>query len=172
MTSSLTEHSPLPETYTALLKKALKQAQENKKFLGLLKKKPPHKLDDTVHTLHEQAFSTIDCLACANCCKTTSPIFYTRDIERIAKHFRIKPSQFIDDYLRIDEDQDYVLKSSPCIFLGTDNYCNIYEHRPTACREYPHTNRKKVHQLLDLTYRNTFVCPAVVKIVEALKQHK
>jgi Fe-S-cluster containining protein len=166
-----TDLTPLPEAYTALLKKAQKQAQENKKFLGLLRKKPPQKLDDTVHQLHEQAFLSIDCLACANCCKTTSPIFYTRDIERIAKHLRIKPSQFIETNLRIDEDQDFVLKSSPCVFLGSDNFCSIYEYRPNACREYPHTNRKKVQQLLDLTYQNTFVCPAVIRIVEALKQH-
>jgi uncharacterized protein len=63
-----------------------------------------------------------------------------------------------------------VLKSSPCAFLGADNYCSIYEARPRACREYPHTNRKKMHQILDLTMRNTQVCPAVLQIVERLEK--
>ncbi len=31
---------------------------------------------------------------------------------------------------------------SPCPFLGDDNYCSVYEARPKACREYPHTDRK------------------------------
>jgi hypothetical protein len=51
-----------------------------------------------------------------------------------------------------------------------DNYCMIYEIRPRACREYPHTNRRRFHQILKLTWRNTLVCPAVLEIVARLKQ--
>src|SRR5258708_2172695 len=102
---------------------------ENKQFLQRLKKKDPRKIDDAFHSMHEQVFAEMDCLTCANCCKTTSPIFYQTDIERTAKFLRIKPGDFIEKYLRVDEDRDYVLKSSPCAFLGTDNYCSIYEAR-------------------------------------------
>jgi hypothetical protein len=70
----------------------------------------------------------------------------------------------------MDEDKDAVLKHAPCAFLGTDNYCSIYESRPNACREYPHTDRKKMHQILDLTMKNTLVCPAVLEITERLKK--
>jgi Fe-S-cluster containining protein len=83
---------------------------------------------------------------------------------------RMKPGDFIEHYLRIDEDHDYVLKSSPCPFLGTDNYCKVYESRPKACREYPHTDRKKMVQIMDLTYKNTLVCPAVLEMVERIKR--
>src|SRR5574337_1628701 len=89
-----------------------------------LKRNTPRDLDNTIHQLHDAAFETIDCLTCANCCKTTSPIFYQKDIERLAKHFKIRPAQFIEKYLHIDEDKDYVLNVSPCPFLGTDNYCS------------------------------------------------
>jgi len=150
--------------------KSKNKAAENKKFLGTLRKKDPRKLDDEFHTLHEEVFDEIDCLTCANCCKTTSPIFYQTDIERVAKSLRQKPGDFIDQYLRIDEDKDYVLKSSPCPFLDADNYCKVYDSRPKACREYPHTNRKKMVQIMDLTYKNTLVCPAVLEIVERLKK--
>jgi uncharacterized protein len=145
------------------------KSAENKKLLTGLKKKDPRKVDDLFHALHEEVFEEIDCLTCANCCKTTSPIFYQTDIERVAKALRLKPGEFIEKYLRIDEDKDYVLKSSPCPFLDQDNYCKVYDDRPKACREYPHTNRKKMIQIMDLTYKNTMVCPAVLEMVERLK---
>ena len=144
--------------------------KENKKYFQKLKKAKSKNLDPYFHPLHEVVFERLDCLDCANCCKTTSPIFTKRDIERIAKSMKLKPAQFIETYLRIDEDEDYVLKTSPCPFLESDNKCRIYEDRPKACREYPHTNRKAMHKILDLTYRNTMVCPAVFEIVEELKQ--
>lgn len=151
-------------------KKAANLKKENENFYRRLKLKPPKNLDTLFHTEHDKAFDEIDCLACANCCKTTSPIFYQRDIERAAKACRLKPGEFIDRYLRIDEDSDYVLKQSPCPFLDGDNYCVIYEDRPNACREYPHTNRKKMQQILDLTFKNTLVCPAVLRITEEIKK--
>lgn len=70
----------------------------------------------------------------------------------------------------MDEEGDFVLKAAPCAFLDKDNYCRIYEHRPEACREYPHTDRKKMRQILDLTFRNTLVCPAVLRITENVKK--
>lgn len=150
-------------------KSASKLKTENERFYKRLKQKSPKNLDDSFHQLHDEVFETIDCLTCANCCKTTSPIFYERDIERAAKALKMKPGDFFEKYLRIDEDKDSVLKHAPCPFLDGENYCSIYESRPTACREYPHTNRKKMHQILDLTFKNTMVCPAVLEITERLK---
>ena len=147
-----------------------KAQQANRTFYRKLKARPPKDLDRYFHEAHETVFSEIDCLQCANCCKTTSPIFYERDIDRAARAVRLRPGDFIDKYLKIDEDKDYVLKSSPCPFLGHDNLCSIYAERPQACREYPHTNRKRMHQILDLTYRNTMVCPAVLRITKILSE--
>jgi len=151
-------------------KEAKRKSAENKAFLQKLKNKDSRKIDDAFHHLHEEVFSEIDCLTCANCCKTTSPIFYQTDIERVSKALRLKPGDFIEKYLRIDEDRDYVLKSSPCPFLDSENYCSVYADRPKACREYPHTNRKKMVQIMELTYKNTLVCPAVLEIVERMKK--
>lgn len=143
---------------------------ENKKFFGRLKKKTPKNLDYIMQELHEDAFEHTDCLTCANCCKTTGPLFTTADIERIAKHLRMKPQQFIEKYLRIDEDNDYVLQQVPCTFLNNDNYCMIYEVRPKACREFPHTDRKKFQQISNLTLKNVAICPAAYAIVEEMKK--
>ena len=151
--------------------RVLKNIRKIVDFLSVLKKVKPKVLDKLIHPIHDDVFSCTDCLKCANCCTTTGPLFNDKDISRIAKYLRIKPSEFVDRYLRIDEDNDYVLQSVPCTFLGEDNYCSIYEVRPKACREYPHTDRIKQHQLLKLTEKNVDVCPAVFEIVEKLK-HK
>ena len=154
---------------TTFKTQAKSKRNANKKYFQKLKKTKNKKLDNLFHKLHDTTFERLDCLTCANCCKTTSPIFTSKDIDRIAKSLNLKSAQFIERYLRIDEDEDYVLKSSPCPFLESDNKCKVYEDRPKACREYPHTNRKAIHKILDLTYRNTMVCPAVFEIVEELK---
>ena len=146
------------------------KSEENQQFFKRLKKIKPKVLDKLIHPLHEEVFECTNCLKCANCCTTTGPLFTDKDISRIAKHLRIKPFEFTQQDLRIDEDRDYVLKSVPCTFLGEDNYCSIYEVRPKACREYPHTDRKKQNQLLNLTEKNIEVCPAVFNIVEKLKK--
>jgi hypothetical protein len=150
-------------------KESTGKAAENRRFLSGLKRSNPRDLDDRFHTAHDEVFAEIDCLDCANCCKTTSPIFYPTDIDRLSRALSMKPGTFIEKYLRIDEDNDYVLKSSPCPFLGHDNHCSVYDNRPKACREYPHTDRKKMIQVLDLAMKNTMVCPAVLRMVEKLK---
>ena len=123
-----------------------------------------------MHELHEAEFEKTDCLTCANCCKTTGPLFTDKDIQRIAKFLRMKVVDFIKQYLRIDEDNDYVLQTLPCSFLGTDNYCSIYKVRPKACSEFPHTNRKKFHQISKLTLENVKICPAAFQIIESMRK--
>lgn len=153
------------------LNKLVKDKQvENKKYFDKLKKKAPKNLDYIMQDLHDAEFKKTDCLECANCCKTTGPLFTSADIERISKHLRQKPQQFIEQYLRIDEDNDYVLQKVPCSFLDTDNTCFIYDVRPKACREFPHTDRKKFQQITNITLKNIPICPAVYNIVEEMKK--
>lgn len=158
----------LKQELIQLLDKSQVEKDALKKSFQKLKQKKPKELDIAFHAEHVKAFQKIDCLDCANCCKTTSPIFRDVDIKRISKQLRVKEKQFIETYLRFDEESDYVLKQSPCAFLGTDNKCSIYEYRPLACREYPHTDRKNMHQILDLTQKNVEICPAVARIVNEI----
>jgi len=143
---------------------ASKKEDISKQFKNLKKKKPKN-LDAFFHAEHDAIFKKVDCLKCANCCKTTSPIFRDVDIRRISSHLRMTQANFIKQYLKMDEDSDYVLQQSPCHFLLDDNTCSIYAVRPLACREYPHTDRKNMVQILDLTVKNVDVCPAVSAIV-------
>ncbi len=154
-----------------LPKLAKERQQENKKYFAKLKKRTPKNLDYVMQDLHEEEFSRTDCLTCGNCCKTTSPIFADKDIERISKFLKMKVSDFTKTYLQRDSDDFMVLKSAPCTFLNeADNTCFIYDVRPKACAEYPHTNRRKFIQLADLTIKNTEICPATYNIIEALKK--
>lgn len=154
----------------ALPQLAKDKQNENKKFFTKLRSKPPKNLDYMMQEMHQDEFERTDCLSCANCCKTTGPLFTDKDIQRISKHFRMKEFDFIKTYLRIDEDRDYVLQQTPCTFLGADNYCSIYEVRPKACREFPHTDRKKFQQISKLTLENVKMCPAAFNIVEEMKR--
>ena len=123
---------------------ALQKQKEHRKVLANLKKKPPKNLDKIAQEIHDEVFQEIDCTACANCCKTLGPDFKEADITRIAKYFKMKLPAFEAEFLQVDEDGDKVFKSMPCPFLGGDNLCSIYDVRPKACREFPHTDRKKI----------------------------
>jgi Fe-S-cluster containining protein len=154
-----------------LPKLAEEAKKENKKYFTNLKKRTPKNLDYVMQELHDAEFAKTDCLDCGNCCKTSSPIFIDKDIARISKHLKMKAADFTSTYLERDSDDFMVLKTAPCSFLDlSDNSCTIYDVRPKACAEYPHTNRRKFIQITDLTIENTTICPATYNIVEALKK--
>jgi uncharacterized protein len=146
------------------LNTGISQKEANRKMVKKLKRMNNRSLDQLFHSEHKRVFEKIDCLECANCCKTTSPIFKDSDIRRISVHLKMKESLFVESYLKVDEEGDFVLQSSPCNFLEENNQCAIYEVRPQACKGYPHTDRKNVSQILDLNVKNAEICPAVAQI--------
>ncbi len=160
----------MKEKLSLLKQEALKNKKEFKRLTQKIKKKPPKNFDYIMKEIHHEVFSNIDCLSCANCCKTTSPIITEKDIKRISKFLRIKAVKFIEKYLKKDTDDHWMFKQTPCVFLNEDNYCQIYEVRPKACREYPHLDRKKNIQLLNLHLKNTEICPAVFDGFDLLKE--
>lgn len=128
------------------------------------------KLDQVFHEAHETVFETFDCLGCANCCKSIPPIVRDSDLRRIAQYLRVKPSVFAGQYLTYDADGDQVMNTSPCPFLEADNKCRIYDVRPLACAEYPHTDRPRMYQILKLTRKNAEVCPAIRDILKLIEK--
>ena len=124
-----------------LLKNWEKKAADRKKiYKQFIQKAPKNKVLHQLPDLHGEAQRSIDCLHCAACCKNYSPRFKTPDIKRISKHLRLKEGQFIEQYLKLDEEGDYVVNTKPCPFLGTDNYCSIYDIRPSDCARFPYTD--------------------------------
>ncbi|TDX00747.1 YkgJ family cysteine cluster protein [Dinghuibacter silviterrae] len=145
-----------------------KAVEHRKQYQGWLKRADKNKTLDRLPALHAEAFSHIDCLTCANCCKHYSPRFKTPDIKRIARRLKMKEGAFIETYLRLDTDGDYVVKSSPCPFLGADNACSIYEDRPSDCARYPYTDEDVLLKRPQLTLTNSEICPAVYYVLEKL----
>lgn len=145
-----------------------KSADNQKKYKQFLHRADKNRVLKVLPELHEEAFSKIDCLQCANCCKNYSPRFKTPDIKRISKVLGLRESDFIDKYLRVDEDGDFVVNEKPCPFLGTDNFCSIYEDRPSDCRRFPYTDEDVIVKRKELTLKNSTFCPITYYVLEKL----
>jgi len=149
-----------------------KSASHVKDYARLLQRGNKNQILKRLPELHEEAFSQIDCLNCAACCKNYSPRFKTPDIKRISKHLKMKESELIDTYLKLDEESDFVVKQTPCPFLGGDNRCTIYEVRPSDCRRFPYTGEDVIVNRPKITLKNASFCPAVFYVMEELVSGK
>ena len=145
-----------------------KSAEHQKQYKNFLQKADKNKVLKQLPVLHEEAFEKIDCLKCANCCKKYSPRFKTPDIKRISRLLKLKEGDFIETYLKVDEDGDYVAKSTPCPFLGSDNYCSIYDNLPSDCHRFPYTDEDVIIKRQPLTLKNSSFCPIVYYVLEGL----
>lgn len=150
----------------------VKAAAQQKQYSSYLKRANKNKVLKALPQLHEEAFEKVDCLQCAACCKNYSPRFKTPDIKRISKHLQLKESVFIDTYLTLDEEGDYVVKKSPCAFLAADNRCTIYEVRPSDCARFPYTDEDVLLNRPQITVKNSSFCPAVFYVLERLLDMK
>jgi Fe-S-cluster containining protein len=157
---------PMPENLLNNWEK--KSAEHQKVYKNFLQRADKNKVLKALPDLHEEAFNNINCLDCAACCKNYSPRFKTRDIKRISKHLKMKEGDFIETYLRVDEDGDYVANRKPCPFLGDDNYCGIYDVRPSDCERFPYTDEDVILKRQPLTLKNSTFCPIVYFVLEKL----
>lgn len=145
-----------------------KSAEHQKNYQQYLKKANKNKVLKVLPDLHEAAFEKVNCLECANCCKNYSPRFKMPDIKRISKVLGMKETAFIEQYLQMDNEGDYVVKSTPCPFLGSDNFCSIYDHRPSDCARFPYTDEDVLLKRPLITIKNSSFCPAVYYVLENL----
>jgi Fe-S-cluster containining protein len=145
-----------------------KSSERQKQYKQFLQRAEKNKVLKQLPDLHEEAFSKIDCLKCANCCKKYSPRFKTPDVKRISRHLKMRESEFIDTYLKVDEDGDFVAKTTPCPFLGADNFCSIYDQRPSDCHRFPYTDEDVLIKRQQLTLKNTTFCPITYYVLEKL----
>jgi hypothetical protein len=153
----------------ALADKAKLKLNSFRELFKNLRKLKGKELDNAFMYTHDNVFEKTDCLQCGNCCQVGTPVFSEKDVERAAKRLKMKPGDFTHAWLFTDSDGDKVLKSTPCPFLGEDNYCSIYEDRPEDCRNFPHTRRKPMLPRLNVVLANTAVCPAAMKILEIMQ---
>lgn len=152
-------------------KKAAKNKPKLVKFLKKLDKIVPEGLDDVVKEVDEEVWKDIDCLKCANCCKTMTPTYNKEDIKRISQHLRMTPKDFKKKWLYQDEkNKDWMNRSTPCQFLGDDNMCSIYEVRPEDCSGFPHHTKEDFDLYNDTFIQNVDRCPATYELVSKLRK--
>ena len=73
-----------------------------KRYLGRIEKNPPRNLDTIAEIIDAEVWREVDCLSCANCCKTMTPTFTTKDIKRISAHFEMTQQEFKTKWLKFD----------------------------------------------------------------------
>ena len=91
------------------------------------------------------------CSKCPAYCCTYAEIEVTRrDIERLARHFRIDYVQAEARYtkfnakknVRMLRHREDVIFDSACMLLDPETRrCTVYASRPTVCRQYPDSSR-------------------------------
>lgn len=142
-----------------------------RRFLGKLEKNPPRHMQKIAEIVSAEVWPEVDCLSCANCCKTMSPTFTPKDIKRISAHLEMTPQEFKDKWLMYDKkDDDWMNKKQPCQFLNLkDNKCSIYEVRPADCAGFPHLTKKKWTDYVHVHQQNIEYCPATYKMVEKMQ---
>src|SRR6266545_1573551 len=143
-----------------------------RKFLTKLEKKPPKKLDQLTIAVEKEVWREIDCLTCANCCKTMTPTYTPKDIKRISAYLNMTPQEFKNKWLYYDKkDGDWMNVSRPCQFLDLKtNMCTIYEVRPKDCAGFPHFTRKKMVDYMHVHKQNIEYCPATFKMVQKMME--
>jgi Fe-S-cluster containining protein len=144
-----------------------------KKFLGRVEKNPPRGLDRLAEKLDAEVWKEVNCLSCANCCKSMTPTFTATDIKRISAHLGMSPATFKEKYLEYDKkDKDWMNKLQPCQFLDTKtHFCSIYEVRPADCAGFPHLKKKKMTDYIHVHQQNISYCPATFKMVEKMMEN-
>jgi Fe-S-cluster containining protein len=139
-----------------------------KKFLTQLEKHPPRGIENTTAKLEKEVWKEVDCLTCANCCKTMTPTFTPADLKRISAHFGQTVEEFKKKWLYKDRGGDWMNRKQPCQFLNLeDNKCSIYSIRPADCAGFPHLP-KKMKDYVHVHKQNVEYCPATYKMVEKM----
>lgn len=152
--------------------KARHKKTGQRRFLTRLEKQPPRGLDKITVALEKDVWQEVDCLACANCCKTMTPTFNKEDLKRISAHFGQTVDQFKAQWLKQERggDRDWINRRQPCQFLNlSDNKCSIYEIRPADCAGFPHLGRK-MKDYVHVHKQNVEYCPATAKMVDKMME--
>lgn len=151
-------------------KKAGKKKDKLVKFLKKLDKVVPDDMQQLVAEVDKTVWQDVQCLECANCCKTMTPTFTKEDLVRISAHFNMTPKEFKKKWLYKDESGDWMNTSTPCQFLDDKNMCTIYEIRPADCAGFPHHNKEPFHLYNDMFINNIMYCPASYELVNRVRK--
>jgi Fe-S-cluster containining protein len=135
---------------------------ENWEFRSWLKQYAPDDIDGLVMTLSQKYFALIDCMQCANCCRSLHVEFKKSELFAIAKTL----GQSIEAFQKQFMSEGKV--NPPCPMLN-GKLCSIYENRPDVCRSYPHLEQPEFTSRLIGVIENVAICPIAFNMFEELK---
>lgn len=159
-----------PVNLRSFKKKARDKKNSFRRFLTKLENSTLKNFDGYVRSIEPKVWQEVDCLSCANCCKTMTPTFNDKDLKRISAHFGQTVEEFQNKWLRRERggDRDWMNKTEPCQFLNLkDNKCSIYAIRPEDCAGFPHLS-KKFKDFAHVHKQNVEYCPATFRLVEKM----
>jgi len=141
------------------------------RFLNRINRDKPGGLQQIAEKAESKSWEGIDCLTCANCCKTMKPTYTRADINRIAAFLQMSSEEFRKKWLRKEPGANtWINKTTPCQFLDLKtNMCNVYAVRPADCSGFPHLTKKRVMDYIHVHKQNIDECPATFKMVERMK---
>ena len=77
---------------------------------------------------------------CAKCCKISGRVeIADGDVVRMAEALNMSETEFRKRFVKV-ENGELLLeekKGGPCVMLGENDQCMVYDVRPTQCRTYP-----------------------------------
>jgi uncharacterized protein len=157
---------------SAFRAKAKRNHPRLKKFLRKFNRKFIPNMLPTQLAINAEVWQEVDCLQCANCCKTMTPTYTPADLKRISTHLGMSKKELFAAYLMIDKDNgDTVNRSTPCQWLNaTDNKCSIYDVRPEDCAGFPHHTKTKFDDYNHVYEQNLDKCPATYKLIEKMEK--
>lgn len=143
---------------------------ENQYFFNFLKKFAGEIISPHIKDISAKVSSQINCMHCANCCKSLNPSLIEKNFQDFTKVLNEEEMSDLQDHLYYDKaNQRWIVKTSPCPLLK-DNLCKVYEYRPHSCSEYPHIDPAEFKFKKLSVINNYGICPIVYNTVEQLKQ--
>lgn len=151
----------------AIHKLALERIDENLAFRTYLKSMPSSAVDDVFGRMGAQIAPLIDCTACGNCCRHLQAPVLSAEIPILASATGHSEKTFKATFLE-KTPAHWHMRHEPCAFLD-GNRCSVYDHRPGACRSYPHLTESSIQHRLYGVLDNYAICPIVFNVVEGVK---
>ena len=147
-----------------------KQREENLRFRMWMKRH--NFVERRFKALAQETEDAIDCTACANCCRVATTQVTDRDIERLARYFRLSVAEFRAQYTVETEEEGVILKRNEngCVFLD-GNLCSVYDVRPGTCELFPHLVKGSgslISRMWHMPDRAVY-CPIVFNTLEQFK---
>ncbi len=146
------------------------QRAENERFRAWLKR---HKfVERRFKAIAQDTEASIDCTACANCCRVATTQVTERDLERLSRHLGVSVAEVLKKYTTESTEEGRILKRTEngCVFLQ-GNLCSVYESRPHTCELFPHLvkgNGSLLSRMWHMPDRAVY-CPIVFNTLEEFK---